>query len=93
MDRQRVEKQINLVMTFYRVEKGRRDSDDMVRFRDRAAAIFASLDESIGDDPVLKALLRAARREMWPKRPSGRGGLGEQAVDGGGQLGNGEGLG
>ena len=91
--RQRAENQIRLVMALYRVEVGRQDSTDMARFRDRAESIFAKLEETVGDDPVVMALLREARRELRPKGPSAGGGLGEQAVDGGVQLGDGEGLG
>jgi hypothetical protein len=89
----RVEKQIRLVLAIYRVELRRRDSDEMIRFRDRAGAIFANLEASIGDDPELRSFLREARRELWPNRPSAPGGLREQAVNGGRQFGNGEGLG
>ena len=91
--RHRAENQIRLVMAIYRVEVGRQDSIDRARFRDRAESIFANLEETVGDDPVVMALLREARRELRPKRPSAGGGLGEQAVDGGDQLGDGEGLG
>jgi hypothetical protein len=91
--RQRAEKQIRLVVALYRVEVGRQDRSDMDRFRDRAQSILANLEETLGDDPVVMALVREARRELWPKGPSAGGGLGEQAVDGGDQLGDGERLG
>ena len=91
--RQRVEKEIRLVLAIYRVEVGRRDSHEMARFGDRAQAIFDSLEAKIGHDPELEALLLAARWETRPEPPSAGGGLGQQAVDGGGQLGDGEGLG
>jgi hypothetical protein len=91
--RQRAEKQIRLVLVMYRVEVRRRDSDEMVRFRGRAQAIFDYLAAKFADDPKLMELLREARRELRSEPASPRGGLGEQAVDGGGQLGNGEGLG
>ena len=91
--RQRAEKQIRIVLAIYRVEVRRRDSDEMVRFRDRARAIFDNLAATIADDPELMALLQAARQELWPEPPSPRGGRREQAGDGGGQLDDGEVLG
>jgi hypothetical protein len=91
--RQRVEKQILLVLAMYRVEVRRRDSDEMVRFRDRARAIFHNVAATIRDDRELMALLQEARWELRPEPPSAGRGLREQAINGGGQLGNGEGLG
>ena len=80
--RQRAEKQIRLVLVMYRVEVRRRDRDEMVRFRNRARAIFDSLAAKFADDPVLMALLLEARWELRPERPSPRGGPREQANDG-----------
>jgi hypothetical protein len=71
--RQRAEKQIRLVVALYRVEVGRRDRSDMHQFRNRAQSILANLEETVGDDPVVMALLREARRELWPKWPSAGG--------------------
>lgn len=90
MDRKRYERQIRLVLAIYRTEVDRRDRDEMVWLRDRSEAIFTSLEGEIGDDPELTALLREARREIWP---SASGGLREHAVDDGGQFGDGERLG
>jgi hypothetical protein len=91
--RQRAEKQIRLVLVMYRVEVRRRDSDEMVRFRDRARAIFDYLAAKLWDDPELMALLQEARWELRSEPPSARGGLRDDAIDDGGQLGDGEGLG
>ena len=89
----RAEKQIRLVLAMYRVEVHRLDESAMVRFRDRAHAIFDSLAANNGDDPHLMALLLVARWEIRPPPPSAGRGIGEQAIDGGSQLGDGEGLG
>ena len=93
MDRkQRVEKQVRLVLAIYRVEVRRLDSDNLARFRDRAQAIFDSLAGKNADDPQLTALILAARWELRQKPPSARGSLHEQAVNGGSQLDDREGL-
>jgi hypothetical protein len=88
--RQRVEKQIRLVLAIYRVEVRRLDSGGMARFRDRAQAIFDSLAAKNGDDPHVMALLLAAKWEIRRQPPSAGGGVGEQAIDGGRQLDDGE---
>ena len=80
--RQRAEKQIRLVLVMYRVEVRRRDSDEMVRFRNRARAIFDYLAAKFADDRELMALLLEARWELRTEPPSPRGGPREQANDG-----------
>jgi hypothetical protein len=91
--RQRAEKQIRLVLVMYRVEVRRRDSDEMVRFRGRAQAIFDYLAAKFADDSEVMALLQEARWELRSEPPSRRGSLRKQAIDGGGQFGDSERLG
>ena len=67
--RQRAEKQIRLVLVMYRVEVRRRDRDEMVRFRNRARAIFDYLAAKFADDPALMALLLEARWSFGRNHP------------------------
>ena len=64
MDRRRAERQIRMVVALYRAEAGRRDSDAMISFRDRAKVIFDAIEPQIESDPELLAELERARREL-----------------------------
>ena len=66
VDRRRAERQIRIVVALYRAEAGRRDSDAMISFRNRAKAIFDQLEPQIEADPALLAELERARRELRP---------------------------
>jgi hypothetical protein len=91
MDRRdRAAQEIRLVVAMHRAEQRRRDGDEMVRFRNRAQEIFDNLEGTIADDPELIDLLAQARRELRLGPPSDRLGVSEQAIDGGGQLVDGE---
>ena len=59
--RQRAEKQIRLVLVMYRVEVRRRDSDEMVRFRNRARAIFDYLAAKFADDPEVDGVASGSK--------------------------------
>lgn len=90
MDRQRAERQIQLVLVTFRAERRRRDGATMVRFMDRADAILASLEPRIQDQPDVLRLLKDARRELRRGRSLSGGRLREKPIDRPGELGNGE---
>ena len=91
MDRERAERQIRLVMVTYDAERRRGDEPNMVHFRHRAEAIFDQLEPQIADDPDVLMLLRRARRHIRRGLSAG-GSSGEEPIDGGRQLVNGEGF-
>ena len=69
LDRRRITLQIRAILIPYRVERQRRDSATMERFRLRAREMLDALEESLGDDPELRMALDDARREIDADEP------------------------
>ena len=64
MDRRRIALQIRAILLTYRVERRRRDSRIMERFRGRARLLLNDLDESVGTDAELRKALSDAQNEI-----------------------------
>ena len=69
LDRRRIALQIRAILIPYRVERQRRDSATMEKFRARAREMMDALDDSVGDDPDLRKALADARREIDADEP------------------------
>jgi hypothetical protein len=81
VDPKHYERQIRLVVVLFRAEQRHPDSPEMLRFRDRAEAIFNRLEPDIRGDRRLVRMLAAARRELRLMKPSPGRGIGQQAVN------------
>ena len=79
-------------MVTYRIEQRRRNTPTMQRFRERARSLLADLDDAVRRDPEMRRALLEARRELDRAESSARGSLGQEVVDGGGQVVDAEGL-
>ena len=56
--------QIRAVVVPYRIERRRRDSLTMIRFRERALSLLDQLDDAVRPHPDLEARLLEARQEL-----------------------------
>ena len=69
MDRRQIALQIRAILIPYRVERQRRDSATMERFRLRAREMMDALEDSVGDDAELRNALADARKEIDADEP------------------------